>query len=1117
MPSTTQIFQSQNAKRWRSFLLVLITLVLLTVFSFSVLLMAIFDKSEISLPHLINKNELYKKLLSPDKPVSVLESAESHLYHLACQKTKPSQILRDLKHQLFKEKNQQIRAGFYVNWDIQSFYSLRDNIDKMNMVLPEWFFVSDKNEVSIDIDAKAYRIMKSKHIKIIPMISNFWKNGWRGENVHRIISSAANRKVFINSVLAALDKYDFQGVNVDFEDLKESSDENLSLFQKEIYQALHAKGYLVTQDIAPFNPDYNLRELSQNNDFLFIMAYDQHYESSTPGPIAEHKWVESAIEYVASQVPSEKLVLCLAAYGYDWFNGGIGTDITYQEAITTAKESEGKIKFDNHNYNLNFDYYDDNNLKHQVYFTDAGTCYNAMRASADYALSGTALWRLGSEDHRIWSFYKQSLDLNLARFTPAFLENMEIVHPSNNFDYIGEGEVLDVLSSPKKGIISVKLDSTDKLIAEQTYQELPTSYVIKKYGKASPKQLLLTFDDGPDNRYTPAILDILEKENVPAAFFIVGMAAQNNIPILKRIYDDGFEIGNHTFTHPNLAEVSQERVRIELNTTRRLIESVTGHSTVLFRAPYNADSEPQTIQELSPVAMGRGDNYITVGESIDPTDWKENITAEQIFNKIISEKNNGNIILLHDAGGDRSATVKALPKIINYFKSQGYQFISVSQLLGKRKEDIMPAIKNGEDFWFSRFNWFTVTGVYWIEQSLAIIFFTAILLSIGRMLFVAFFAIIQKKKEINSPQRAPGIKPKVSIIVPAYNENINVVGTISNLLKTRYDDFEIVFVNDGSKDNTLELVQNSFSNNPLIKILTKANGGKASALNFGIQQASGTIMICIDADTQLKTDAIPLMIAYFEDEEVGAVAGNVKVGNEINWLTKWQSIEYITAQNFDKRAFDFLNCICVIPGAIGAFRKEVMIDAGLFTTDTLAEDCDITIRILKQGYTVRYCSEAKAFTEVPESVNMFLKQRFRWTFGIIQSFWKHRHACFNPKYRNLGIVALPNLLIFQIIIPLLGPVADMVMLVSLLAGSWKTILVYYLIFLIVDTIGSALAFSFENENMNRLKLLFPQRFAYRQLMYWVLIKAIVKAIKGELMNWGSLKRTGNVKLEEVET
>jgi cellulose synthase/poly-beta-1,6-N-acetylglucosamine synthase-like glycosyltransferase len=392
------------------------------------------------------------------------------------------------------------------------------------------------------------------------------------------------------------------------------------------------------------------------------------------------------------------------------------------------------------------------------------------------------------------------------------------------------------------------------------------------------------------------------------------------------------------------------------------------------------------------------------------------------------------------------------------------------------------------------------------------------------MIFMAILAWQQKTKE--DKQLYSAHQGLVSVIIPAYNEEINAVHTINSLLQQDYPELELVFVDDGSKDNTLKVVTDAFSNNNNVTIVSKENGGKASALNVGIQQAKGEYVVCIDADSQFKTDAITQLMRMFNKknnadnkDEVAAVAGNVKVGNEVNMITKWQSIEYITSQNFDRRAFDFLNCITVVPGAIGAFKKDIIMEAGGLTTDTLAEDCDLTIRILRLGYTVRNCTDAISYTEAPETLQQFYKQRFRWSFGVMQCFWKHRDTVFNPEYKFLGLVAMPNILIYQILLPFLAPLADILLVLSLIAAGINIIpaspghiLLYYLIFSIVDIAGAALAFAFEKEKYNKLWWMIPQRFIYRQLMYFILIKSFNKALKGELQGWGALKRTGNVKV-----
>ena len=595
--------------------------------------------------------------------------------------------------------------------------------------------------------------------------------------------------------------------------------------------------------------------------------------------------------------------------------------------------------------------------------------------------------------------------------------------------------------------------------------------------------------------------------------------AEKNIPLLKQEFNAGYEIGNHTYLHPDISTISLKRVILELNATRRLIEAVTGRSTILFRPPFNADAEPQNVAEVIPVEQSRKENYINIGESIDPNDWQPGVTADTIVARAIALRNKGSMILLHDAGGDtRQETVKALPRIIEYYKAHGYEFTTIAKIIGKTKDEVMPVIHDdATSTYLGKLYGFFILSYFYLNWFLFYVFLIAIFLALGRIILVGALALRQfsiNKKAVRKVS-TEALHP-VSIIVPGYNEEVTVLQTISSLLKINYPVFEIIFVDDGSKDKTLNIVTSAFSNHPQVKIFTKPNGGKATALNYGIKRSMYDFAVCIDADTQLQPDAVYHLMSYFTDEEIGAVAGTVKVGNEVNLITRWQSIEYITAQNMDRRAFDLLNSITVVPGAIGAFRKEAIEEAGGFTSDTLAEDCDLTMRILKDGYIIRNCGEAIAYTEAPETIEMLVKQRFRWSFGVMQSFWKHRKALLNPKYRYFGMVGMPNILIFQIILPLFSPLADLMMIASLFWGNPEKMLIYYLVFVLVDMLVGVLAFQMEKEDYRKLIYIIPQRFMWRQLMYYVLFKSIRKALKGELHGWGNLKRTGTVTMQEVK-
>ncbi len=1171
MSGNNQIFQTNSALRWKSLKWTSRIILFILLFVITVVVIAAIFATTPSLPNIQTKNKLFENALNTANSMDLSPSLRKKYkgFKSFLEEKDKEDSINKLKGKIEFISNKLIRAAFYDNsWTAANYLpDLEENASKLNTIFPTWFSVNPKkpSEIVVNIDSAGFAIMKRNQLKIIPILTNVNpdkkpKRDFDGSILHVMLNDVSIRTKFINNLADTVLKYGLQGINIDFEEITESTSEPLNNFQKQLYETFHAKGLLVTQDVIPNNDAYDYEKLNAYNDYIVLMAYDEHAEASEPGPISGQKWVEEMMDLAASKINPNKIIMGLADYGYDWsfdtngkplkdLNGFIlpAEAITYSQALDKAKLSGSEVDFDNDNFNLHYNYTEEKDgeiIKHQVWFTAAPTTYNVMRFADEYGAAGTAFWVIGKEDRRIWNFYgrdlsNQSLTANPFNYRLLLDLPFDINQKPTK---TGEGELLRILSTPQTGKVVLEIDTAEQLIAEQKYISLPSGYVYEKFAedtanllrKGSGHKIILTFDDGPSTEFTPKILSILEKENVPATFFVVGINSQNNIPLLQRIYKDGYEIGNHTYTHSNIAKMSGQRAELEMKSTRLLIEAVTGHSTILFRAPYNADSEPQTYEEIEPIARSKKDNYITVGEGIDPNDWVPKVAADSIVARTIriANETNANVILLHDAGGEsRQATVDALPRIIKYFKDQGCEFTTVAALMGKQKDEVMPPVKRD---WKLNFSFYFTVAFYWITHFIFALFIVGIILSITRIIVMALLAFFQSRKEKDIPVSSK--QPGVSIIVPAYNEEINAIRTIQSLLKQDYPNLQVVFVDDGSKDATYKIVSEFFADNPNVQVVTKANGGKPTALNYGINIAIHDYVVCIDADTQLKQDAISQLMKKFYSEpgkpEVGAVAGNVKVGNEINMITKWQSIEYTTSQNFDRSAFDYLNCITVIPGAIGAFKKAAVIEAGGFTSDTLAEDCDLTMRMHRKGYSIRNSRQALSYTEAPETLKQFMKQRFRWSFGVMQCFWKHRDTFFNPKYRNLGMVAIPNILIFQMILPFLAPLADIVLLLSLIAAgfgviptSLSNIIFYYFVFTFVDMIGAAIAFNFENvalrkmknengqpikEGYKKLLWLIPQQLVYRQLMYYILLKSFNKAIKGELQGWGVLKRTGNV-------
>jgi len=858
--------------------------------------------------------------------------------------------------------------------------------------------------------------------------------------------------------------------------------------------------------------------------------YDQHYSGSNPGPVAGLDWFEEVLRLRQLDVPSQKTIVAIGNYAYDWGRKNTEPKVeTFEDVMLNAVESSTpddqiQIRLDPISLNPTHKWQDEQDQAHEVWMLDAVSAFNQTVLTRSFGVRGIALWRLGSEDPSLWSFFGSNgpLDADAA-------QKLSTMRYGYGVDYDGEGEILKIASRPSEGSRSIKFDPERKMITEASFTSFPLPWLIKRLGGVKNK-IALTFDDGPDPQYTPAILDELKKAGAPATFFIVGLNGERYPNLLKREVDEGHEIGIHTFTHPNISEISDTQFGLELKATQFLLESVVGRSSYLFRPPFAEDSEPDTPDEIKPVDFASSRGFVTVGMQIDPGDWHrpraDKIVSDTVeMAKDKARKGEGNVVLLHDSGGDRSQTVQALPDLIAALREEGFELVTVSELFGKTRDEIMPPVPS--DRWWQTWSGraaFAMINLFF--TAINYLFLGGIVLSIGRLIFIGALAIVEHWRERHATYD-PDYSPTVAVVVPAFNEERVIVQTITSLLASDHPPhFEIVVVDDGSTDNTFRRVQETFVEEPRVRLYTKPNSGKAEALNFGVAHSSAEIVIALDADTIFARDTISKLVRHFADPRVGAVAGNAKVGNRINLLTRWQALEYITSQNLDRRAFNVLNCITVVPGAVGAWRRELVEQAGGFTPLTLAEDADLTIAILKLGFSVAYEDEAIALTEAPDTLRGFVRQRYRWMYGTLQAAWHHGNALFRPRYGSLGFVALPNILIFQVLFPLISPAMDLLMLVSIVttvlnkiyhpleysADSLWRVLFYYAMFAAVEFAAALIAFLLERtENKRLLVWLFWQRFFYRQLMYYVAIKSFRSSLKGVAVGWNKLERKATVK------
>ncbi len=1023
--------------------------------------------------------------------------------------------------------NKPLAIGFYVNWDESSYASLKRNLDQLDWVITEWAHLQENSDASsplvTQVDAPALNLIRltRPQVRILPMVQNLVNEKWNSDLLARSVGDEGARQRLVNTLLQFVTENKFAGICVDFEEPTAATRPNLLTFMQELHAAFGAQGLTVAEAVPFDDADWDYQAFSLASDYLILMAYDQHWVGSDPGAVAGQGWFEGLLADRMAQLNPQKTIVAIGSYGYEWISGeSEARELTVQEALISARDSETDITFDDASRNPHFEFTEDDNSTHDVWFLDGVTAYNQIKAGSKFNCAGYALWRLGSEDPSVWSIFGSGENLaaadSLRRITYGYL-----------VDFEGSGELLKVVSSPQEGSRDLRVDDKTGLISTEHYVSTPSSYVIQRAGD-HPGMIALTFDDGPDPRWTPAILDILKRENVPATFFIIGSNGQAHPDLVKRIVNEGHEIGNHTFTHPNLGEVPRPLVDLELNATQRLIESLTGRSTVLFRPPYFGDAEADKPEEVEPAIRAEQLGYIMVGLRIDPGDWKTPISPDEIIQRTTERaadtnpETRGQIVLLHDSGGDRSATVAALPGLIHELRARGMRFVPVSELGGLTRDQVMPVTMPGQRVYTGAdtvaFYFFSLAG--WLLQW---VFVVGILLGLGRLIFIGSLAFAQwlRGRKRRLAHAGESFSPFVSVIVPAYNEEVVIAKTIRSLLASDYSQFEIIVVDDGSQDKTSQVIKEAFSEDTRVRLFTTTNIGKSGALNLGLRHANGEVVIALDADTLFAPLTIKKLAQRFSDPRIGALAGNAKVGNRINLVTRWQALEYITSQNMDLRAFATLNCITVVPGAVGAWRRDLLLEIGGFSADTLAEDQDLTLLIRRLGYTIGYEEDAIAWTEAPDRLRTLARQRYRWAFGTLQCMWKHRDALFRPRFGTLGYIAMPNVWIFQIFFALISPVMDLIIVYTLIASAlekWqqpdgyrftnlRQVLFYYALFLALDWVAACFAFLLERrERWGLLWWLFLQRFCYRQVMYYVMIKSVASAFRGAFVGWGKLER-----------
>jgi peptidoglycan-N-acetylglucosamine deacetylase len=729
-----------------------------------------------------------------------------------------------------------------------------------------------------------------------------------------------------------------------------------------------------------------------------------------------------------------------------------------------------------------------------VWLTDAASAWNQARIAAAAGVRSVALWRLGGEDPGIWDALA-----HLADDAPP----IALVAPDTRVTNEGDGPFLGLALSPQAGRRSLRL-ARGRIIDER-WATAPTPYLVRRAGIV-PGAVALTFDDGPDPRFTPQILDILAREHVPATFFVIGAHAAVSPALVRRIDAEGHELGNHTFTHPSVDDVGALRLRTELESTTQVVASLIGRRPVLYRPPSLADVEPRTAASAAAFARAGSLGYLAVDADVDPRDWEPrgsvDATTRGLVRDTVEAAARGGVVLLHDGGGDRTATIRALPQIIAGLRARGVRFVTLSSLVGKSRDEVMPRIPS------TTIAGFVLRAAFTVGAVLRIVVIATLVLIVVRALALVVGALVSEWRRRRRRSRGP--LPSVTAVIPAFNEAAVIERTIDSVLASDVP-VDVVVVDDGSTDGTADLVAQRYRRERRLRLIRQPNGGKAGALRTGIAACRSEVIVALDGDTLFAPTTVRRLVEPMCDARVAAVAGTAEVGNLENVLAGWQAVEYLTQQELERRAWDVVGAVPIVPGAVGAWRRRPLLDAGGFSSDTLAEDADLAMTLCRRGWRIVHAPSARARTEVPATRRALVRQRVRWSFGVLQALWKHRHAVVERRAGAFGRLVWPTMVVYQVLLPLLMPAAFVSLALACAMGNVRPAIIAAAVLTAVELVQLAVAFLLargsDGAPSPRLSLLaLTARPYYRPLLLAISLRSIARLADGMPLGWGKLAR-----------
>ena len=885
-----------------------------------------------------------------------------------------------------------------------------------------------------------------------------------GALAHAVLASDSSRRLYAQGVASTVAAEHWDGVVLDFEQVASSDQPAIADLLATLRHALPATSRLaisvpVDQSASTGGSGVDLHAISSIVDEVNLMTYDQHDPTGSPGPVSSLPWIKRAYESALTQVPADKLSLGVAGYGYAWGPSAQQWGSSFSPAQARALVSKDHLT----------PHWDATNGEWTATLAD-----------------GTVLW---------WADGKSMGEViklaHTAKLAGASVWELSVADPLG-----------PAIGSIPVARLSVQPD------AGRQIERVPAKGLVA-----------LTFDDGPDPTWTPQILAILAAKKVPATFFDIGMNAEANPGLVTQEVADGHVVGDHTYSHLDLTTIPRWRAKLEIAAGGWVLHGITGRTPSLFRSPYGA-AELADSNSASHTDLAASLGLQPVGWNVDSLDWTRP-GAAAITSRVADATGNNLIVLLHDGGGDRSQTVAALPGMIDQLRARGYVFVTADQLDGSIISAYDPPPTSATGFIgallsIASFRLWTSSHVVVLWAMLALG-----LLSLARILIAWPLAMVHRRR-IGRHPRAPFLSPepsaehdaemRVTILIPAHNEEATLLKSIAALTGVRGPIEQVIIAENGSTDATLDVAHAAVRDYPQlpIEVVSRMQGGKAEALNACLPIVRGDIIVVLDADTVLDPDFVVNVLPHFRDPHVGAVAGNVKVGNRRRLLPRLQSLEYVMSLSLDRRAQALLNVVSVVPGAAGAFRRGALVRVNGWPDRTLTEDTDLTVALLSAGWNVPYEPAAISWTEAPESVSDVIKQRRRWSYGAAQVSTIHASRMLDVREGKVGLLALPWLFVAQVLLPAAGPLVDAFLIWLILNGDWSPALGMLILAIAAETALAAWSLHTERESLWQLWLVPVSRVVWRPLMLVAVSGSLRSWLLGRSVAWRQLRRRNTV-------